>query len=135
MSGTDLPAAPIVPSSWRLLQIPTSTMKSIPQEFLQCSKESLLLKQGGISNPSGYMDEAVRMSQEMVKMETRFPGDKETAMRRLSVRHRLPPTLLWNLEYRRPKGIYWDVYENLRAAYRSECSRHARALDEKVSTA
>lgn len=71
---------------------------------------------------AAYVDEASGWVSEMVRGESRGPGDTDNAMRRLETRHRLPSNLLWSLRYRKPKELSHGKYVLLLAAYQAECA-------------
>ena len=75
---------------------------------------------------------AAVMCRHLVKKESRGHGDTDDAMRRIERRHRLPMGLLWSLRYRRPRGIFWHVFEQLQAVYRLECARQAELLARQM---
>lgn len=63
---------------------------------------------------------------ELIRRESRGPGDMENAMRRIEARYGVPWRTLWTLRYRPPADVMVGVYLNLKAAYESECSRQER---------
>ncbi|MER9652462.1 hypothetical protein NKJ26_02955 [Mesorhizobium sp. M0152] len=75
-----------------------------------------------------YIAKAAKMTKEMVKLETEGTGDTDNAMRRLSDRHKLPYQLLWNLRFRPPKSIAYDLVLFIAEAYRKECRSAGAAL-------
>lgn len=69
---------------------------------------------------------------EMLRWETRGPGDTDNAMRRLSRRHGIEYGALWSLRYRAPKRIWADVYSALAKAYEDERQRQLRKLAHDI---
>lgn len=65
---------------------------------------------------------------ELVRRESRGPGDMENAMRRLEARYGIGWRTFWTLRYRSPDDVFVGVYLQLKAAYESECSRQERLL-------
>lgn len=75
------------------------------------------------------ISEAREWAKFLVNRESRGPGDKENAMRRVSERHEgLSYGLLWSLFYRPPKDMMVSKYMSLREAFVAECQRQERAL-------
>ncbi len=81
------------------------------------------------------MSKAVETAQEwvklMVKRESRGPGDRINAMRRLANRYGVPYSTFFNLVYRPPRDLWVSVYEKLEAAYESETRRAVTALEHE----
>lgn len=71
----------------------------------------------------------------LIQLESRGPGDTNNAMRRISRRHGIEYNAIWSLRYRAPKRIWADVYNQVRAAYQSECERQLRKLTHELETA
>lgn len=69
---------------------------------------------------------------EMLRWESRGPGDTENAMRRLSRRHGIDYSAFWSLRYRAPKRIWADVYTAFQTAYENERQRQLRKLAHDV---
>jgi len=88
--------------------------------------------EAAVGIPFNEVEEAARMTQAMVKRESRGAGDTENARRRIASRYKLPYGTLWSLQYRKPKGVYWNVFERIRAAYQAECIRQAQLLSEEI---
>lgn len=95
------------------------------------SKKDLPMSQ---MTDAAYLDEAATWSRDLTRMKTRGPGDIENAMRQLEREYGIEYGFLWSLRYRRDrlKTISISVYERLRAAYRLECERQMRKLENEI---
>ena len=69
----------------------------------------------------GYADDLLRW-------ETRGPGDTANAMRRLAHRYGVPVGLQWSLRYRPPKRLWSDLLSRIEAAHAAERQRQLRKL-------
>lgn len=78
------------------------------------------------------VDQAAAWADELVKFESRGPGDLENAMHRVARRHGLPHSIFWKLRYRRPKDVFASIYLTLQTAYAAECERQHRRLAHEV---
>lgn len=69
-------------------------------------------------------------------MKARGPGDTENAMRMIEREYGIDYGFLWSLRYRRDrlKMISVSVYESIAAAYRAECERQMRKLQNEIVT-
>ncbi len=76
---------------------------------------------------SGAAD-ARAWANELVRRESRGPGDMENAMRRLEYRYGINWRTFWQLRYRPPSDVFVGVYLQLKAAYEAECERQERML-------
>lgn len=74
------------------------------------------------------------MAGELVKHESRGPGDMENAMHRLEARYGIPWRTFWTLRYRPPADVMAGVYHRLMAAYQAECDRQMRLLRHELET-
>jgi hypothetical protein len=63
---------------------------------------------------------------ELVRRESRGPGDMENAMRRLEARYGISWRTFWTMKYRPPTDVFVGVYLTLKAAYEAECQRQER---------
>lgn len=72
--------------------------------------------------------QAKSLTSELLRWESRGPGDTDNAMRRLSRRHGIEYGTLWSLRYRAPKRIWADVANAIAAAYEAERQRQLRKL-------
>lgn len=81
------------------------------------------------------VDEAIRLVNELIRMESRGAGDTENAMRRLAHRYGLNWRVFWTLRYRRPKDVFVSVFEKLQAAHRAECGRQIERLRHELEIA
>lgn len=80
---------------------------------------------------SNAVDTAQKWVREMINRESRGPGDRVNAMRRISDRNSLSYNLLWSLLYRPPNDLLVSVYERLGAVYENELRRAVTALDQE----
>lgn len=83
----------------------------------------------------GFCDpasEAKAWARDLVRIETRCPGDTENAMRRLARRYEMPWRVFWTLRYRAPRDVMASVYLRLEAAYRAELERQERLLRNEL---
>lgn len=81
------------------------------------------------------VEEAKRLVNELLKLESRGGGDLENAMRRLANRYGLPWRTFWNLRYRTPKHVFVGVFETLKAAHRAEVGRQIERLRHELQIA
>lgn len=72
--------------------------------------------------------QAKAFASELLRWETRGPGDTDNAMRRIARRHGIEYGQLWSLRYRAPKRIWADVLTAITAAHEAEKQRQLRAL-------
>ena len=78
------------------------------------------------------VSEAQAWANELVRRESRGPGDLENAMRRLDARYGIPWRIFWSLRYRPPSDVLHGIYMRLRAAYQAECDRQTRLLKHEI---
>ena len=83
-------------------------------------------------NVSSGAVEARTWANELVRRESRGPGDMENAMRRLEYRYGIPWRMFWSLRYRPPTDVMHGVWERLKAAYYAECQRQTRLLQHEL---
>lgn len=69
---------------------------------------------------------------ELLRRESRGPGDMENAMRRLETRYGIPWRIFWTMRYRPPTDVLTGVFVKLGAAYRAECERQERLLRHEI---
>lgn len=81
------------------------------------------------------VDEAKRLVNELIRIESRGAGDTENAMRRLAHRYGLSWRVFWNLKYRTPKDVFVSVYEKLQEAHRAECGRQLNRIRHELEVA
>ena len=83
---------------------------------------------------AAYLDQAVQWSKDLTRMKARGPGDTENAMRQIEREYGIDYGFLWSLRYRRERLriISISVYEGIRAAYRAECERQMRKLENEI---
>jgi hypothetical protein len=72
--------------------------------------------------------DAKTWANELVRRESRGPGDMENAMRRLEARYGISWRTFWTLRYRSPDDVFVGVYLKLKQAYEAECARQERLL-------
>jgi hypothetical protein len=84
---------------------------------------------------TAYLDQAATWSKDLTRMKARGPGDTENAMRQIEREYGIEYGFLWSLRYRRDrlKIISLSVYESIRAAYRAECERQMRKLENEIA--
>lgn len=80
----------------------------------------------GVCNARGWANELVRR-------ESRGPGDVENAMRRLETRYGIPWRFFWRLRYRPPDDVLVGVYIKLKVAYEAELERQQRLLRHELA--
>lgn len=80
---------------------------------------------------SRAVEEAQKMVRLMINRESRGPGDRVNAMRRLSQRHKLSFNLFWSLSYRPPGDLMCSVFDKLKGAYEDELRRAVSVLDQE----
>lgn len=80
-------------------------------------------------------DEARRLVNELLRLESRGSGDLEAAMRRLANRYGLPWRTFWNLRYRKQKDVFVGVLRTLREAHAAEAQRHIKRLRHELTIA
>jgi hypothetical protein len=83
---------------------------------------------------AAYIDAAQKWSKDLTRMKARGPGDTENAMRQIEREYGIDYGFLWSLRYRRERlrTISISVYESIRAAYRAECERQMRKLENEI---
>lgn len=83
---------------------------------------------------AAYLDQAVIWSKDLTRMKARGPGDTENAIRQIEREYGIEYGFLWSLRYRRDRLriISVSVYETIRAAYRTECARQIRKLENEI---
>jgi hypothetical protein len=84
---------------------------------------------------AAYLDQAVSWSKDLTRMKARSSSDTENAMRSIEREYGIDYGFLWRLRYRREhlKTISISVYERIRAAYREECGRQMRKLENDLA--
>src|ERR1041385_4004958 len=83
---------------------------------------------------AAYLDQAMIWSKDLTRMKARGPGDTENAMRQIEREYGIDYGFLWSLRYRRERLriISISVYESIKAAYRTECARQMRNLENDL---
>jgi hypothetical protein len=83
---------------------------------------------------TAYLDQAAIWSKDLTRMKSRGPGDTENAMRSIAREYNIDYGFLWSLRYRRERLriMSISVYESIRAAYRAECERQMRKLENEI---
>jgi hypothetical protein len=80
-------------------------------------------------------DNAREWANDLIRRESRGPGDLDGAMRRLEARYGIPATTFWRLRHGRVKEIFASTYVRLQAAYIAECERQTRILKTQAEIA
>ncbi|WP_020184799.1 hypothetical protein [Methylopila sp. 73B] len=78
------------------------------------------------------LDQAASWADDLLRWESRGPGDTDNALRRLARRYGVAYATLWALRYRRPKDLYLSAYNKLAAAYRAERQRQFDRLAHDI---
>lgn len=91
------------------------------------------VKKDSAMSDAAYLDQAAMWSRDLTRMKSRG-SDTPTAMRQVSRENGIDYGFLWSLRYRRQKlkTISVSVYEAIRLAYRSECERQMRKLENDI---
>lgn len=76
--------------------------------------------------------QAKSLAAELLRWESKGPGDTDNAMRRVARKHGIEYSALWSLRYRAPKRIWADVYTAVVTAYENERQRQLRKLAHEV---
>ena len=83
-----------------------------------------------------YIKEAVAKAKKLVDIvDTLEACGKENAMRSISRAEKLPYQLLWNLKFRPPKSIAYDLVLKLDEVYRRKCREAGAALMSEARAA
>lgn len=88
-----------------------------------------------IMSDAVYVDQAAQWAKALTQTEARGPGDMENAWRRLEARYGVPWRTFWALRYRKPRDLTVSIFTQLAGAYRAECERQIRRLQNEVSIA
>lgn len=78
--------------------------------------------------PDADVLRAQTFSADLLRWETRGPGDTANAMRRIAGRASIPFGKLWSLRYRPPKEIASHILSRIEAAHAAEVQRQLRKL-------
>lgn len=78
------------------------------------------------------VNDAKGWAKELVRRESRGPGDNFNAMKRVARRHEMSWRIFWTLRYRPPRDLMTGIYEKLRCAYLAECERQERLLRHEI---
>jgi hypothetical protein len=79
--------------------------------------------------------DAQAWANELIRRESRGPGDMENAMHRLEARYGIPWRIFWQLRYRAPKDVFVGVYLQLKSAHEAECARQERLMRHELAIA
>ena len=85
-----------------------------------------------VQMPEADITRAQLFADDLLRWETRGPGDTANAMRRVAQRAALPFSKLWALRYRPPKAVASHVLAALQAAHAREVERQLRKLAHDV---
>lgn len=96
---------------------------------LHMSKNTLTERQ--MSNRC-HMSQATAWADELIREETRGPGDLDNAMRRVARRANVTHGFLWKLRYRNPKDVLAGQFFNLQRAWTELKSRQMRNLRNEI---
>ncbi|WP_407529404.1 hypothetical protein [Methylobacterium oryzisoli] len=69
---------------------------------------------------------------DMIRLESRGPGDTNNAMRRIARRYQIPFPALFSLRYRSPRRVWADIYAAVRAARDEELQKHIGRLQHDL---
>jgi uncharacterized small protein (DUF1192 family) len=95
---------------------------------LQMCKKFLREKQ--VSD--ALVNEASGIAERFVKMRSRGWGDKENAIGTVADECGVSFGTIWSLLYRKPKRIWADNGEKIKAAYLAACEAQLRALQHEI---
>lgn len=77
-------------------------------------------------------EQARTWANDLVRRESRGPGDMRNAMQRLESKYGIPWRTFWELRYRPPADVLHGVWERLRQAHLAECERQMRLLKHDI---
>ncbi|GJE29761.1 hypothetical protein [Methylobacterium organophilum] len=81
-----------------------------------------------VQMPEADITRAQLFAADLLRFETRGPGDTANAMRRVAQRAAVPFSKLWALRYRPPKAVASHILSALEAAHAREVERQLRKL-------
>lgn len=84
--------------------------------------------------PEADITRAQFFAEDLLRWESRGPGDTANAMRRVAQRAALPFSKVWSLRYRPPKAVASHVLAALAAAHAAEKERQMRKLAHDLET-
>ena len=82
-----------------------------------------------------FVSNAREWASDLIRRESRGPGDYENAGRRLEARYGIAANTFWRLRHGRVKDITCTIYTRLQAAYLAECERQTRILKQQAEIA
>ena len=82
-----------------------------------------------------FVSNAREWANDLIRRESRGPGDFDNAMRRLEARYGIPATTFFRLRHGRIKEIYASTYVKIQSAYLAECERQTRILKQQAEIA
>lgn len=90
-----------------------------------------------LADPGAVVESAAETAAKLTAMRSRGPGDLDNAMRSAARVADVPYSVLWRLRYRRGrvKDVGTSVFFKLQSAYRTECERQMRKLENEISVA
>lgn len=80
------------------------------------------------------VDQASAWADQLLRWESRGPGDTKNALRRLARRTGVSYATFWSLRYRRPKDLYCSVFDKLHAAHESARQHQLARLTDEIET-
>lgn len=80
---------------------------------------------------AAYVEEAAKMSRDLVNRESRGAGDTDNAMRRVERKWGVPYSLLWGLRYRRPKDITVGNWLSVRQAWEAQREEQIKRFEHE----
>lgn len=82
-----------------------------------------------------FVSNAREWANDLIRRESRGPGDFDNAMRRLEARYGIPATTFFRLRHGRIKEIYASTYVKIQSAYLAECDRQVRIITQQAEIA
>lgn len=83
---------------------------------------------------TALVDQAAGWAKALTQREARGPGDIENAWRRLESRYGIGWRVFWALRYRKPTFLTASTFSAIYSAYRAECERQMRKLQNEIET-
>jgi hypothetical protein len=96
-----------------------------------CKMDKMYLR-SWVMRAEAFVEEASAWAKELVRGESRYPGDYLPAMKRVASKLGLPFTVLWALHYRKPKSLGVEKYAAIAKAYADAQARKRNQERESV---